>query len=80
MLRDILHKLFFSILRVKPSQEVKGDRLLLWYLLIQNLDPQKWTFTQWSQAFLFYGDYTLRMIYDEWLSCSVLVVPSYTHF
>lgn len=37
MLRDILHKLFFSILRVKPGQEVKGDRLLLWYLLIQNL-------------------------------------------
>lgn len=37
MLCDVLHQLLLSILRVKPSQEVKSDGFLLWNLLIQNL-------------------------------------------
>lgn len=37
MLRDVLHQLLFSVLRVKFGQEVKGDWFLLWNLLIQHL-------------------------------------------
>lgn len=40
MLCDILDELLLSIFRVKLGQEVKGDRFLLRYLLIQNL--QQW--------------------------------------
>lgn len=37
MLCDVLHQLLFGVFRVKLGQEVKGDRFLLWYLLVQNL-------------------------------------------
>lgn len=37
MLCDVLHQLLFSVLWVKFGQEVKGDRFLLWNLLIQHL-------------------------------------------
>lgn len=37
MLSDILHQLLFSILWVKFGQEVECNWLLLWHLLVQNL-------------------------------------------
>lgn len=57
MLSDILHQLLFGILWVKFGQEVECNWLLLWYLLIQNL--------QWNQDNTVWATYFIVMLLHE---------------